>query len=402
MASRASCSLVADRRLCLTGTPVQNKLDDVYALIKFLRLAPLDDKSIWTEYVGGPVKFNQPIGVARLQTIMKCITLRRTKESRGTDGEKILELPPRSDEIRYLEFDEREKKAYDAYFAESYAEFNELDKRNEVMKNYVGILQKILRLRQICDHLDLVKGKGVLGEEVEDGGVGDDDDLSRAFAIFMLLKDSGTAACVECGYDLAPTQGPNAVGMDEDDGGLEESKPLRKIKTSSRVPTRQNSPSSSTPTPGGAPRAVLTRCQHLYCLECFRACVCPGWPNVPPDIRRGCSVCQTGISPADAIELSSECTKKKIASANGGGGGASGRKEKRQKGSASANMYFSTKIRALMCDLAESSRGNPHSRNYDPENVEIQMVDENGNGVGDGVVKTVVLCVHAPLIRSCV
>jgi SNF2 family DNA or RNA helicase len=50
--SRASCNLMADRRLCLTGTPVQNKLDDVYALIKFLRLEPFDDKNIWMEFIG--------------------------------------------------------------------------------------------------------------------------------------------------------------------------------------------------------------------------------------------------------------------------------------------------------------------------------------------------------------
>lgn len=69
--SRASCDLMADRRLCLTGTPVQNKLDDVFALIKFLRLEPFDDKNIWTEFIGTPVKYGQPLGVARLQTIMK-------------------------------------------------------------------------------------------------------------------------------------------------------------------------------------------------------------------------------------------------------------------------------------------------------------------------------------------
>ena len=72
---------MADRRLCLTGTPVQNKLDDVFALIKFLRLNPLDEKAVWNEFIGTPVKYGQPLGIARLQSIMKCITLRRTKES---------------------------------------------------------------------------------------------------------------------------------------------------------------------------------------------------------------------------------------------------------------------------------------------------------------------------------
>ncbi len=108
--SRASCDLMADRRLCLTGTPVQNKLDDVFALIKFLRLHPLDDKAVWTEYIGTPVKFGQSMGIARLQTLMKTITLRRTKESKTLDGKRILSLPPRRDELRLLKFDARSKR----------------------------------------------------------------------------------------------------------------------------------------------------------------------------------------------------------------------------------------------------------------------------------------------------
>ena len=107
--SRASCDLMADRRLCLTGTPVQNKLDDVFALIKFLRLRPFDDKNTWTEFIGTPVKFGQDIGIARLQMIMKCITLRRTKETRAEDGKAILALPPRRDELRFLQFDPQEQ-----------------------------------------------------------------------------------------------------------------------------------------------------------------------------------------------------------------------------------------------------------------------------------------------------
>ena len=69
---------------------MQNKLDDVYALIKFIRLVPLDDRNVWQEFIGVPVKFGQQLGVARLQTVMKCITLRRTKESKTMDGKKIL------------------------------------------------------------------------------------------------------------------------------------------------------------------------------------------------------------------------------------------------------------------------------------------------------------------------
>ncbi|KAF8578440.1 hypothetical protein K439DRAFT_1528852 [Ramaria rubella] len=385
--SRASCDLFADRRLCLTGTPVQNKLDDVYALIKFLRLEPFDDKSVWTEYVGGPVKFGQPLGVARLQTIMKCITLRRTKESKASDGTNILSLPPRRDELRLLKFDEKEQQIYNGFFDESKAEFNQMSENNEVMKNYVGILQKILRLRQICDHFELVKGKGILADEA-DVAVNYDDVVAeiardginthRGMVIFSLLRESGTAQCVECGFELAPPlDAVKEEGVDSEEPGPKRGRKSKASGPNSRAPTRQNSPTT--------PRLVLTRCQHLFCIECFRNCICPGWPNVPSDLHRGCSACQAGLTPLDAVELNPDAppaapeAKKKA-----------GKRERRQKGMPLENLYFSTKVKALLGDLVEFSKSNPNSRNYDPESLEVQMVDEQGNGVSDGIVKTVV------------
>ncbi|CCL98504.1 uncharacterized protein FIBRA_00503 [Fibroporia radiculosa] len=385
---RASCDLVADRRLCLTGTPVQNKLDDVYALVKFLRLSPLDDKGVWTEFIGTPVKYGQPLGVARLQTIMKCITLRRTKESRAEDGRKILSLPPRRDELRYLRFDEQEQGVYDQFFTESKAEFNELSDKNEVMKNYVGILQKILRLRQICDHFELVRDKGI-GDGQQGSPLAYDDivaavardgiNAQRAAALFALLREAGITQCVECGGELAGSAdsalGDSAIG---DGDGSSTPKRGRKPKASaSRASTRQNSPT--------APHPVLTRCQHLFCVGCLRNSIAPGWPGGAGDVTRCCSVCQTALSADDIVEVNPDCSlldfapKKKAA-----------KKEKRQKGIAMENFHPSTKVRALLGDLMQFSKANPYSTNYDPTSIEVQMVDGQGNSLDDGVVKTVV------------
>jgi SWI/SNF-related matrix-associated actin-dependent regulator of chromatin subfamily A3 len=386
--SRASCDLMADRRLCLTGTPVQNKLDDVFALIKFLRLDPFDDKNIWTEFIGSPVKFGQALGVARLQTIMKCITLRRTKETKTLDGQRILALPPRRDELRYLKFDAEEQAIYDQFFNESKAEFNEMSTKNEVMKNYVGILQKILRLRQICDHFELVQGKG-LGQEgqLQDTAGSYEDIVAaiskdginavRAAAIFAILRESATTQCVECGGELCISTDP--VGSDNMDiDGPSAPKRGRKTKApASRGSTRASSPST--------PRPILTRCQHLFCYDCYRNSICPGWPNVAPDTRRSCSACQTGLSPSDAVEIKPEtpfdaAPKKKPQ-----------KREKRQKGGSLENFHPSTKVKALLGDLVQFSRTNRFSSNYDPASIEVQMIDDQGNQLDDGIVKTVVL-----------
>ncbi|THH33466.1 hypothetical protein EUX98_g728 [Antrodiella citrinella] len=393
VACRACCDLFADRRLCLTGTPVQNKLDDVYALIKFLRLSPFDDKAIWTEFIGTPVKYSQPIGVARLQTIMKCITLRRTKESKAENGQKILALPARRDELRYLKFDEQEQAIYDQFFTESKAEFKELSNKNEVMKNYVGILQKILRLRQICDHFELVKNKGLgllgdtqvpsyeeLAATIAEQGI----DQARGVALFAFLREAGTAQCVECGHELGTVDTAQAdVGCALSDGDLPPGSAKRSRKPKAGPSASRNSTRQNSPTPA---LCVLTRCQHLFCAGCWRTSCCPG-PNAPPDARGTCSICQASLPSWDVVEVNPEfqvagpdSSKKKSA-----------RKEKRQRGVMSMEDFHpSTKVRALIGDLLPFSRANPHSANYDPESIEIQMIDDSGHIVEEGITKTVV------------
>lgn len=384
MGSRASCDLVADRRLCLTGTPVQNKLDDVFALIKFLRLTPFDDKTAWTQYIGGPAKFGQPLGIARLQIIMKFITLRRTKETRTPDGQKVLSLPPRRDELRYLRFDEQEKAVYDTFFHQSQAEFQEMTDKNEVMKNYVGILQRILRLRQICDHLELVQNKSSDSsssyEDIVAAISKEGINPARAAAIFSMLRDSATAQCVECGTELCSATDLAQAEAAETENGSTAKRGRKPKGGQSRVPTRQNSPTN--------PQPVLSRCLHLFCIECYRNSICPGWPNVPPLTTRSCSACQTSLNPQDAVEIKpdslnidvpSASTKKK-----------STKREKRQKATLES-FHPSTKIKALMQDLLGFSRANPNSANYDPSSIEVQMIDQQGNCVDEGAIKTVVL-----------
>jgi SWI/SNF-related matrix-associated actin-dependent regulator of chromatin subfamily A3 len=405
VASRASCDLIADRRLCLTGTPVQNKLDDVFALIKFLRVEPLDDKAVWTEYIGTPVKFGQSLGITRLQTVMKCLTLRRTKESKSEDGKKILTLPPRRDELRYLRFDSSEQKIYDQVFQESKDEFNELTKQNEVMKNYVGILQKILRLRQICDHWQLVAGSDgrILGTGLENAIKAIERDgltADLANSVYALLREGGSAQCVACGYDLGAhfdnqQTAAGDLGADASLSTTPAPKKTKKSKACTGTPTsgtgtRQNSPGAQ------GPRALMTKCQHLYCLTCFeKAHAAQAQPPQPVYLdgvtpfeveasTKSCSACQTALVPCqDVMEVDlMYCWIKPQLNT-------SGTKSKRVRGEVNPLTYNpSTKIRALLHDLLESSKLNPYSSNFDPE---IMMVDSNGNTSDDCITKTVVL-----------
>ena len=54
------------------------------------------------------------------------------------------------------------------------------------------------------------------------------------------------------------------------------------------------------PTAAG-PQPVLTRCQHLFCVCCYRKSYDVAWPACAPDLARPCAVCQAYLRPVDAV-----------------------------------------------------------------------------------------------------
>jgi len=253
VASQASCELAADRRICLTGTPIQNKIEDVWALFKFLRVSPVNDKECFTKYISNPCKFGEQIGVARLQLVMRCCTLRRTKDSTAEDGRRILNLPPRKEVQLWLDLREDERKAYDDRAVAVKERVGQLQANNELSKNYANVLQEVLRLRQICDHVDLAKSGAV--EEDYDGTVMDYQvavkgiaryglNQARAVSVVCFLKDGDGAQCVTCGYDYGEYF--PSVGL----GGVEEG-----VKVDEKGGKLKKLPH----------RLLLTKCLHVFC-----------------------------------------------------------------------------------------------------------------------------------------
>lgn len=260
IAARAACYLEAERRICLTGTPIQNKIDDVWALLKFLRFAPFDDKSVWIEYILGLAKAGNSLGVARLQTILKHCTLRRTKESTTEDGKRILNLPPRREEIREIEFDVEEQEIYNKYFTRSKQDFIAMQDGTQ-KTSYVNVLQQILQLRQICDHRLLPNDAGkddqeddeLIAEAEDEMGldelralVDSDSKFSyrRAWAIATRLKADGYLHCGDCQSELDVPDLVKAEEEAEEEPGAK-GKGKKRTKAGSLV--------------------VLTKCFHPYC-----------------------------------------------------------------------------------------------------------------------------------------
>ncbi|PHU03751.1 hypothetical protein BC332_29002 [Capsicum chinense] len=158
--SNAASALNADRRWCLTGTPIQNNLEDIYSLLRFLRVEPWGSWAWWNKLIQKPFEEGDERGLKLVQSILSLIMLRRTKSSTDREGRPILVLPPADIQVIYCELTEVERDFYDALYKRSKVKFDQFVEQGRVLHNYASILELLLRLRQCCDHPFLVMSRG--------------------------------------------------------------------------------------------------------------------------------------------------------------------------------------------------------------------------------------------------
>lgn len=158
--ARACCSLRAKRRWCLSGTPIQNAIDDLYSYFRFLRYDPYAVYKSFYHTIKVPISRNSVTGYKKLQAVLRAIMLRRTK---GTliDGEPIVKLPPKTIRLTKVDFSTEERDFYTQLEADSRKQFKAYAAAGTVKQNYANILLMLLRLRQACDHPLLVKGYNI-------------------------------------------------------------------------------------------------------------------------------------------------------------------------------------------------------------------------------------------------
>lgn len=77
--ARACWGLRAKRRWCLSGTPIQNAVDDLYSYFRFLRYDPYAVYKSFCSMIKMPITRNPANGYKKLQAVLKTIMLRRTK-----------------------------------------------------------------------------------------------------------------------------------------------------------------------------------------------------------------------------------------------------------------------------------------------------------------------------------
>ncbi|KAL6614383.1 hypothetical protein ACP70R_036653 [Stipagrostis hirtigluma subsp. patula] len=155
--ARACWGLRAKRRWCLSGTPIQNAVEDLYSYFRFLRYDPYAVYKQFCTMIKLPISRNPTNGYKKLQVVLKTVMLRRTKATM-LDGKPIISLPPKTVSLKTVDFTNEERAFYNTLEAESREQFKEYAAAGTVKQNYVNILLMLLRLRQACDHPHLVRG----------------------------------------------------------------------------------------------------------------------------------------------------------------------------------------------------------------------------------------------------
>lgn len=159
--SKAVCALQSRYRWALTGTPIQNTIDDLQSLIIYLRIAPLDNIAEWKAQITTPMQRNKDgLAIQRVAVILKAIMLRRTKDVLKLTAGNKMELPNRNVTAKMEKFSPKEQRFYEKLESRTEENLQKLvDQAQGKQVNMTSALVLLLRLRQACNHPHLLLGK---------------------------------------------------------------------------------------------------------------------------------------------------------------------------------------------------------------------------------------------------
>lgn len=143
-AAKAVKVIKSERKLALTGTPVENRLSELWSIFDFLMPGFLYNYETFKKKFEAPVvKFGDENAVKRLQQMVAPFILRRLKK------DVLKDLPDKLEENRVVQFDEKQQRIYDAQVVHM-QDIISSQSSDEFGRNRIQILAELMKLRQIC------------------------------------------------------------------------------------------------------------------------------------------------------------------------------------------------------------------------------------------------------------
>jgi DNA repair protein RAD5 len=190
--AKACYELCATHRWVLTGTPIVNRLEDLFSLVRFLKVEPWSNFSFWKTFITVPFESGDFIrALDVVQTVLEPLVLRRTKDMKTPDGKALVPLPTRTIDVEKIILSQDERDVYDHIFLRAKSVFNANAEAGTLLKSYTTIFAQILRLRQSCCHPVLTRHANIVADEEDASlacdlanGLADDMDLSSLIERF--------------------------------------------------------------------------------------------------------------------------------------------------------------------------------------------------------------------------
>lgn len=151
-AAQVCGSLKARHRLCLTGTPMENHLGELWSLFHFLMPGLLSDADTFRQHYRNPIERDADAERQReLSTRIQPLMLRRTKDAVAK------ELPPKTEVLHTIELGKAQNDLYETIRAAMDKRVREAIAVNGLDRSQIIVLDALLKLRQVCCHPRLLK-----------------------------------------------------------------------------------------------------------------------------------------------------------------------------------------------------------------------------------------------------
>src|SRR3569833_3662350 len=155
--SQMARALRADSRLCLSGTPVENHLGELWSLFEFLQPGLLGNERHFQRLFRTPIEKNgDRARAASLSARLAPFLLRRTKDAVAK------ELPPKVEIVEPITLDEKQRDFYDGVRLALHQRILEVVREQGLAKSQITILDALLKLRQVCCDPRLVNPDGAV------------------------------------------------------------------------------------------------------------------------------------------------------------------------------------------------------------------------------------------------
>ncbi|WP_026693136.1 DEAD/DEAH box helicase [Peribacillus kribbensis] len=161
--SRAVRKLQGTHHIALTGTPMENRLSELWAIFDFINKGYLGTLGQFQEkYVGAIEREQQQGKIKELQHLIQPFLLRRTKK----DKEVALNLPDKQEQKEFVPLTSEQASLYEQLVQDTFSQIEKLS----AMERKGMILSLLGKLKQLCDHPSLYLKEGVEQHEAARSG----------------------------------------------------------------------------------------------------------------------------------------------------------------------------------------------------------------------------------------